>query len=229
MNKQNNPLESLYPFLHNKKKDARQAHQALLDSISLKVQDSLKAKQHFFEQYHQTLIDAAQTLANCYQHQGQLFTMGNGGSSCDASHMAVEFQHPVTAGRPSLPATNINNDMAFISAVANDIGIQHVFARQIEAHAKPQDCIIAFSTSGHSENILNGLKKAKESGLSTIGFVGGDGGAMKSSSLLDHCLCVHSDSIHRVQEVHVTAYHILWDLTHTLLADHRGNLQTTRY
>jgi D-sedoheptulose 7-phosphate isomerase len=150
--------------------------------------------------------------------------MGNGGSSCDASHIAVEFQHPVTAGRPSLPAFNMNNDNAFFSAVANDVGIQHVFTRQIEAHGQKQDCVIGFSTSGNSENLMAGFDKAHELGLTTIGFAGGNGGHMKSSGVLDHCLVVDTDSIHRVQEVHVTCYHILWDLTHTLLADYRGNM-----
>lgn len=217
-------LQSLYPFLHDKPKDAVSENHALLDSVKQKAQHSLDVKQQFFRHNAQVLVDAARALASCYQHGGKLLSMGNGGSSCDASHVAVEFQHPVTTGRPALPAFNMNNDNAFFSAVANDVGIRHVFSRQIEAHGQAGDCVIAFSTSGNSENLMAGLRKAREMKLTSIGFAGGDGGAMQTSGLLDYCLVVETDSIHRVQEVHVCCYHILWDLTHTLLADRRGNL-----
>jgi D-sedoheptulose 7-phosphate isomerase len=192
--------------------------------VRQKAQHSIEVKQSFFEQHAQALVNAAQAVADTYMQGGKLLSMGNGGSSCDASHIAVEFQHPVTAGRPSLPAFNMNNDNAFFSAVANDVGIQHVFSRQIEAHARKGDCVIGFSTSGNSANLLDGFRKAHKMGLTTIGFAGGTGGEMLSSGLLDHCLVVDTDSIHRVQEVHVACYHILWDLTHTLLADQRGLL-----
>ncbi len=217
-------LESLYPFLHARGKDPASENAALLESVRQKAQHSIDVKQAFFDASAAALVDAAQTLANCYRRGGKLLSMGNGGSSCDASHVAVEFQHPVTAGRPSLPAFNLVNDNAFFSAVANDVGVQHVFARQVEAHGRPEDCLIGFSTSGNSANLVAGFRKARELGLASIGFAGGDGGEMRSSGLLDHCLVVDTDSIHRVQEVHVACYHILWDLTHTLLADHRGRL-----
>ncbi len=218
------PLQSLYPFLHEQPKDAASQNEALLESVRQKAQHSLDVKQTFFNANAQALIDAAKAVARCYQQGGKLLSMGNGGSSCDASHIAVEFQHPVTAGRPSLPAFNMNNDNAFFSAVANDVGITHVFSRQIEAHGQAGDCVVAFSTSGNSENLLDGIRKAHDLGLTTIGFAGGNGGEMLSSGLMDHCLVVETDSIHRVQEVHVACYHILWDLTHTLLADSRGSL-----
>ncbi len=224
MNDKTDALESLYPFLHERKKDPASENEALLESVKQKAQHSVDVKQAFFAANAQALVDAAQTVANSYRQGGKLLSMGNGGSSCDASHIAVEFQHPITAGRPSLPAFNMNNDIAVFSAVANDVGIQHVFARQIEAHGKANDCVIGFSTSGNSANLLAGFRKAHDMGLSTIGFAGGNGGEMLSGGLLDHCLVVDTDSIHRVQEVHVACYHILWDLTHTLLADFRGKL-----
>ncbi len=220
----NHPLESLYPFLHQQKKDPVKENMTLLHSVKEKVADSIKAKENFFSKYDQTLVDAALTLAKCYKNGGKLLSMGNGGSSCDATHIAVEFQHPVTTGRPSLPAFNMNNDNAFFSAIANDVGIKYVFSRQIEAHANNYDCVIGFTTSGNSENLIQGFRKAQSMGLSTIAFTGGDGGEIKSSGIIEHCLVVETDSIHRVQEVHVACYHILWDLTHTLLADHRGFL-----
>lgn len=224
MNDSSEHLKSLYPFLHDKRKDPVSETEALLESVRQKATHSITVKQAFFESHAQDLVDAAKTLADCYRKGGKLLSMGNGGSSCDASHIAVEFQHPVTAGRPALPAFNMSNDVAFFSAVANDVGIRHVFARQIEAHGRVQDCLIGFSTSGNSENLIAGFRKAWDMGIASIGFAGGNGGDMKSSGLLQHCLVVDTDSIHRVQEVHVACYHILWDLTHTLLADFRGKL-----
>jgi len=224
----NDPLQELYPFLHGDKKDAESENIALLESVRQKSQHSLDIKQQFFADNAQALIEAARAVAKVYQQKGRMFTMGNGGSSCDAAHFAVEFQHPVTAGRPALPAMNLCIDTAMISAVSNDVGVQHIFVRQLDAHAQLNDGVVGFSTSGNSENLMAGYRKAKELGLTTIGFAGGTGnnmgGNMKSSGLLDHCLVVETDSIHRVQEVHVACYHILWDLVHTLLADDRGLL-----
>ncbi len=223
-NKNDTALQSLYPFLHGDKKDPTNENTALLESIHQKSQHSLATKQQFFADNAQELINAARAVAYVYQNKGRIFTMGNGGSSCDAAHFAVEFQHPVTAGRPALPAMNLCVDTAMISAVSNDIGIKHVFVRQLNAHARAGDGVVGFSTSGNSDNLMAGFRKAKELNLTTVGFSGGDGGNMKSSGLVDYCLVVETDSIHRVQEVHVACYHILWDLVHTLLADQRGRL-----
>ena len=218
-------LKLLYPFLHGGRKDVQAENAALLDSVRQKSEHSVEVKQQFFTDYAQAIVDAAKAIAQVYLAEGRMFSMGNGGSSCDASHFAVEFQHPVTAGRPALPAVNLSMDTAMLSAVGNDLGIKHVFARQLDAHAQAQDGLIGFSTSGNSENLLAAYRKAKDLRLVTFGLAGGDGGEMASSGLVDHCLVVATDSIHRVQEVHVATYHILWDLVHTLLADQRGGLQ----
>lgn len=223
-NDNSDSLQSLYPFLSGKGRSEEDTVEALLNSVQQKSADSVSVKQHFFATQAKQLVDAAKTLATTYSNGGRLFSMGNGGSSCDAAHVAVEFQHPVTTGRPSLPAMHLGNDMAMISAVANDVGIAHVFTRQIEAHGQKGDTLIGFSTSGNSENIMAAFHKAKSLGINTIGFAGHTGGEMKSSGILDHCLVVETDSIHRVQETHLTCYHILWDLVHTMLADQRGNL-----
>jgi len=215
-------LDALYPFLSGREKDAASQNDALLESVRRKAAHSIDVKQAFFETNAQQLVDMARTMAAVYQSGHRMFSMGNGGSSCDASHFAVEFQHPVTAGRPSLPAINLAMDTAMMTAVANDIGVRHLFTRQVEAHGSPGDGLIGFSTSGNSENLMAAFDKARRIGMTTFGLAGGTGGDMLSSGLLDHCLVVETDSIHRVQEVHVACYHILWDLTHTLLADSRG-------
>ena len=110
-------LKALYPFLHGQSREATSEHAALLESVRQKSDHSLREKQRFFAANSEALIDAARSVADVYRNGGQLFTMGNGGSSCDAAHIAVEFQHPVTAGRPALAATNLCVDTAVMTAV----------------------------------------------------------------------------------------------------------------
>jgi len=216
-------LQALYPFLHGKAQDPAKLEAALIHSVVEKAADSRDTNHRFFDGQGALLVSAAKALAEVYRHKGRLFAMGNGGSSCDASHVAVEFVHPITAGRPALAAVNLVADLAMISAVGNDLGFDHVFVRQLLAQAKEGDALIGISTSGNSQNLISAFAKAKEMRMTTIGLAGGDGGRMKSSGFVDFCLVVPSTSIHRIQECHVAAYHILWDLVHTLLADERGS------
>jgi D-sedoheptulose 7-phosphate isomerase len=217
-----NPLDTHYPVLHGREQDAGGMRTALLESVRQKALESCEAKRRFFEARAEAVVQVAQAIADVYRAGGRLFCMGNGGSSCDAAHIAVEFLHPVTAGRPSLPAVNLDSDVAMLTAVANDVGYSHVFVRQLIALARKGDGLIGISTSGNSENLLGAFARAKAMGLTTIGLSGMAGGAMARSPDVDHCLTVEADSVHRVQETHVAIYHVLWDLVHTLLADSRG-------
>lgn len=215
-------LMALYPFLHGQAQDAAQLDAALLAAVASKARESRETSERFFAACGQDLVLAARVIAGVYRHGGRLFAMGNGGSSCDAAHVAVEFLHPITAGRPALPAINLAADQAMMSAVGNDVGFEHVFARQILALGRPGDGLVGISTSGNSSNLMAAFTRARELGIATVALTGGDGGRLKSSGAVDHCLVVPTDSIHRIQECHVAAYHILWDLVHTLLADDRG-------
>jgi D-sedoheptulose 7-phosphate isomerase len=210
-------LEALYPFLHGGAADPAKVDAALLHSIAEKARESRDTNARFFAEQGAALMEAARCIADAYRRGGRLFAMGNGGSSCDASHVAVEFQHPVTAGRPALTAINLAADSAMISAVGNDVGFEHVFVRQVIALGRRGDVLLGISTSGNSANLIAAFAKAKEMGIATIALAGGEGGRMKACGLVEHCLVVPSDSIHRIQESHVTAYHILWDLVHVLL------------
>ncbi|HEX3145384.1 MAG TPA: SIS domain-containing protein [Pyrinomonadaceae bacterium] len=224
MNSTENPnLEGLYPFLHGRKQDPASMNSALLESVKQKAANHQEVINAFFALNGQKVVAAAGGIADVYRQNGRLFSMGNGGSSCDAAHVAVEFLHPVTAGRIALTAIDLTADRTMMSAVANDIGFKHVFVRQLIAQARAGDGLIGLSTSGNSDNLVNAFIKAKEMGVTTVGLAGMDGGEMSKIGL-DHCLVVETDSIHRVQECHVIIYHILWDLVHTLLADDRGSL-----
>ncbi|MGA2551947.1 MAG: SIS domain-containing protein [Burkholderiaceae bacterium] len=217
-------LTGLYPFLHAQPEGPARLEQALLESVRQKSAESLATKREFFEKQGSAVVAVARALALVYESDGRLFCMGNGGSSCDAAHIAVEFLHPVTAGRAALTAVNLAADMAMLTAVGNDVGFDHIYVRQIIALARRGDALIGVSTSGHSRNLLAGFAKARELGLLTIALTGSDGGKMKGNPDIDFCLVVPSQSIHRIQETHVAIYHILWDLVHTLLADRRGNV-----
>ncbi len=216
-------IRDLYPFLHGKAQDAESMTKGLLDSTREKVAYHQRTIVSFFEKNADAVVATARAIADVYRNDGRLLCMGNGGSSCDAGHIAVEFLHPVTAGRPALPAIDLTADRAMWTAVGNDVGFGHVFVRQVIAHGRPEDALIGISTSGNSANLVKALLKAREMGLTTIGLAGISGGEMSRIGL-DHCLVVETDSVHRVQECHLIIYHIIWDLVHSLLADRRGNL-----
>jgi len=144
-------LKSLYPFLHGRKQEPSSMNAALIEAVDDKVCRHRDVISAFFAKNSQAVIDAAAAIARMYQRNGRLFAMGNGGSSCDAAHVAVEFQHPVTAGRPALTAIDLSADRTMLTAVANDIGFDHIFVRQIIAQGRSGDGLIGLSTSGNSK------------------------------------------------------------------------------
>ena len=221
-------LSALYPFTGQapavNPNDNDELDSALVASVQAKARDSIAVKQAFFERHSKTLLAAAKRIADSYAQQGKLLTAGNGGSSCDAAHLAVEFMHPVTTGRKALPAINLSQDTAMMTAVSNDVGTEHVITRQLSALASPGDTLVVFSTSGNSANLIEACKKARAMDLSVIAFTGRTGGELQRQQLTDVCITVPSDSIHRIQECHLACYHILWDLVHSLLADSRVGL-----
>jgi len=218
-------LQALYPFLHGKPQEPEKLDAALLHSIEEKARDSRETNARFFAAQAPVLVAAAKSVANVYRRGGRLFSMGNGGSSCDASHVAVEFVHPITAGRPALAATNLVADIAMISAVGNDVGFEQVFVRQVIAQARAGDGLIGISTSGNSANLIAAFAKAKEMGLTTIGFAGMSGGEMAKIGI-DHCLVVETDSIHRIQESHAMLGYRLWSVTQQHMARPRNGVPT---
>lgn len=190
-------------------------------AVADKLAASQAAAQALVATQTDELIAVANVLANCFRAGGRLFTMGNGGSACDAAHIALEFSHPVTAGRRALPAIHLGADAAMITAVANDVGIEFVFARQLQAQARAGDALIGVSTSGNSANLLAAFEQGARMGLTGIALSGAGGGAAAVHEGVAYRLVVPSDSVHRIQETHVLIYHILWDLVHAALAGPR--------
>jgi D-sedoheptulose 7-phosphate isomerase len=213
---------SFYPFLHDEQQRPEDLMEEMTFSLLEKVRESVEVKTAFFEANQETIIAASLHLAQAFHRGHKLLVCGNGGSATDAQHVAVEFMHPITVGRKALPAICLSNDMAMVTAVANDVGFDDVFSRQIIALGAAGDVLLGISTSGNSENLLHAFATARRLKLGTIGFAGDDGGKMaavaaKEAGLIDFCLTVPTSSIHRIQESHVALYHIIWDLVHTIL------------
>jgi D-sedoheptulose 7-phosphate isomerase len=211
---------AFYPFLHADDRAPQELMESLRLSLLGKARESAEVKSRFFAAQQETIVQLALRLALAFHRGRRLFVCGNGGSAADAQHVAVEFMHPITVGRKALPVICLNNDMAMVTAVANDVGFADVFARQVIALGGEGDVLLAISTSGNSENLVHVFETARHMKLVTVGFAGGDGGrmaAMHNDGLLDFCLTVPTASIHRVQETHVTLYHIIWDLVHEIL------------
>src|SRR6478672_899128 len=184
---------SFYPFLHDEQKRPEDLTEEMTFSLLEKVRESVEVKSKFFEANKETIIAASLHLARAFHRGHKLLVCGNGGSATDAQHVAVEFMHPITVGRKALPAVCLNNDMAMVTAVSNDVGFGAVFARQIIALAKEGDVLLGISTSGNSENLSQAFETAKRMKLTRIGYAGGDGGKMEQmhgTGLLDFCLTV---------------------------------------
>ncbi|MBC6461886.1 SIS domain-containing protein [Actinomadura sp. HBU206391] len=167
------------------------------------------------------LADAAGAIAaTChsmairFHRGGRLFTFGNGGAATDAQHIAVEFVHPVIVGKQALPALSLTGDIATLTGVGAAAGFGDVFAHQLRYLAQAGDIALGVSPAGRCDNVLRGLEAAKESGLLTVALLGGDGGDIALSPAVDHALVVRSDDRRVVKEVHVTMYHVLWELVH---------------
>ena len=187
------------------------------EAILRKVKESAEVSARFFEKNAETLEACVRALAERFGSGGRLLVMGNGGSACDAAHVAVEFMHPILEKRRALPAIALTTDTASLTAIANDADFSCVFERQIDLLARPGDAVLGISTSGASANVLRGLRRARDKGLLTIGFSGRDGGRMPD--LCDHSFVVPSWAIHRVQEAHVILLHLLWDMVHVAMGE----------
>ncbi|HET6500866.1 MAG TPA: SIS domain-containing protein [Amycolatopsis sp.] len=162
----------------------------------------------------EAVAEACHAMAVRFHRGGKLVVFGNGGPSTDAQHVAVEFVHPVIVGKRALPAISLTADVATLTGIANRAGLAEVFAHQIRFLADPADIALGISTDGECADVLRGLAAAHDLGLLTVALVGGDGGAIGRSPAVDHVLVARSTDPRVVKEVHVTTYHILWELVH---------------
>jgi len=141
---------------------------------------------------------------------GKLLIAGNGGSAADAQHIAAELTGRFLRERKPLPALALHANSSALTAIGNDYGYEHVFARELAAHARPGDVLLAISTSGDSKNILRAIEEARQKRVAVIGMTGESGGAMRAAC--DLCLCVPSKSTARIQEMHIMIGHTICEL-----------------
>lgn len=160
------------------------------------------------------VAEACHAMAVRFHQGGKLIVFGTGGSSTDAQHVAVEFVHPVIVGKRALPAISLTTDVATVTGVAARDGIGEIFAHQIRFLAAPEDIALGISADGNCESVVAGLAVARVRGLLTIALAGGDGGALATRSAVDHLLIAPSRDPQIVKELHVTMYHVLWELVH---------------
>ncbi len=154
--------------------------------------------------------EAARRIVAAFRGGGKLLAMGNGGSAADAQHLVAELVGRFRGERRALPALALTTDSSVVTALANDYGFDEVFARQIRAHARQGDVVVALSTSGNSENVRRGLAEAKTQGAHTIALLGGSGGRLRG--LADVELLVPAEDTARIQEAHITLLHVLCEL-----------------
>ena len=200
------------------KQSVTRGHSSTLGAaIMRKARESANTSLHFFDSSTDTIERLAAAMAERFAKGGRLFVMGNGGSSCDAEHVAVEFMHPIFEKRKPLPCQSLSAGSALLSAISNDADFSRVYGAQLVNLARPEDMALAISTSGKSANLVYALQEAKKIGLMTIAFAGKDGGRLQDAA--DWCLVVPSYSIHRIQEVHVVLLHVLWDTIHMVMGE----------
>ena len=193
------------------------------DFIVEQFQQSIETPTRFLEENADRVSQACFAMAQRFQRGGRLLVFGNGSSTTDAQHVAVEFVHPVIVGKRALPAMSLTNDVAAVLGLAQQAGLAEIFAQQLRLLGARDDIALGLTINGNDENVLRGLAVAHEIGMLTIGMCGLGGGAMSQSQVLDFCFAVPSDNPHVVQEVQETAYHILWETVHVFF-EHKGLL-----
>lgn len=198
----------LYPFIEGVEDDLDGLLVDLAASAHAKSVQSADVLATSRDELAHELADTAAAMAERFASGGRLFVFGNGGSSTDAASITALFRSPPS--RRPLPARCLVEDPAVLTALANDVGFDLVFSRQLIAHARPGDIALGLSTSGSSRNLATAFAEARDRGLLTVGLAGYDGGHMARDGNIEPCLVVRSDSVHRIQETQVALVCVLW-------------------
>jgi D-sedoheptulose 7-phosphate isomerase len=204
------PTGFLYPFIESEERDAAALLVDLAGSAQAKMEESRTLRAATLERWADLLEEAGQAMATRFARGARLFAFGNGGSATDAEGAVQLFRDP-PEGR-ALPALSLVDDRAVLTALANDVGFELVFSRQLIAHAQAGDIAVGFSTSGDSVNLLRGFEEAARRNLLTVGLCGYAGSAMATSAAVAHCLVVRSESVHRIQETQAALVLRLWSI-----------------
>ncbi len=198
----------LYPFLGEQKQETGDLVEEVAASIRMKVHDDAQLRTRLAKEESEQIGNTAVAIYERLLRGGKLIIFGNGGSATDANDLALDCVLPPAGYRP-IPAISLAMEPANITALANDVGTEVIFLRQLIAQARPEDVAIGISTSGGSRNIVIALEEARERGLLTVALLGCDGGEIYRRRLADFPIIVRSDYIPRIQEVQASAYHVI--------------------
>ena len=205
----------LYPFLGQQKQETSDVAAEVAASIQMKVRDDAALRVQVGREESEQISNAALAMQERLQRGGKLILFGNGGSATDANDWAIDCVLPPSSYQP-IPAVSLSLEPANITAVANDVGTEVIFLRQLIAQARPEDVAIGISTSGGSRNIIMALEEARKRGLLTVALLGYDGGEIKRRALVDFPIVVRCDYIPRIQEVQASIYHIMREVLEEL-------------
>ncbi len=210
----------LYPFLAEREHDLEAVVADVRRSIEMKAKEVGALRQQTLSENRDVLERAARALRARFDAGGKLLALGNGGSATDAMDVVADFRMPPHRGPPESrraagpprPALDLTEDSAILTAIANDVGVEEIFQRQVIAYGRSGDILLALSTSGNSGNVIAALAEGRKRGLETVALVGYDGGRVSSEGLADHVVITRSQNIPRIQEAQASAYHVLREL-----------------
>ncbi len=202
----------LYPFLGEQEHDLEAVVEDVRRSVLAKADEVGELRAQTLTENRDELGAAAAELRAALDAGGCLLALGNGGSATDAMDAVADFRLPPDPGWRPRHAMDLTEDPAILTAIANDIGTEAIFARQVIAHGREGDALLAISTSGNSANVIAALAEARRRGLLTLALVGYDGGRVAAERLADHVVVTRSEHIPRIQEAQASAYHLLREL-----------------
>jgi D-sedoheptulose 7-phosphate isomerase len=201
----------LYPFLSEGEHDLDAVVDDVRRSILLKAEEVGNLREQTLTDNRDTLLEAAAALRARLDAGAKLLAFGNGGSATDAMDAVADFR-AAPQGWPARRAIDLTEDASILTAIANDIGVEEIFQRQVIAYGRGGDAALALSTSGNSLNIVEALAEARKRDLLTIAFVGYDGGRVAENGLADHVVVTRSQNVPRIQEAQASGYHVLREL-----------------
>jgi D-sedoheptulose 7-phosphate isomerase len=201
----------LYPFLAEGETDLEAVVDDVRRSVLMKAEEVGALREQTLTEGRDVLAAAAASLHDRFEAGGRLLALGNGGSATDAMDAVADFRRP-PAPWPPRRALDLTEDAAILTAIANDIGVEAIFARQVIAHGREGDALLALSTSGNSANVIAALAEARRRRICTVAMVGYDGGRVAAEELADHVVVTRSEHIPRIQEAQASAYHVLREL-----------------
>lgn len=212
MSRTNDPFSQLlYPMLREQPSVDAAVITELSRAPLQKSAESNALRYQLFDASADQIVSCARAISTAVAGGGRVLACGNGGSATSAADIVSELLRPSGAG-PAIGALSLTADIAVVTAIGNDVSYDDVFVRQLLALGRSGDVVLAISTSGNSENLVRAVREARRLRMLTVGIAGHDGGRMRADGVVDHLFIVPSTSVHRIQEVQTTLYHLLFEL-----------------